>query len=274
MVALSGKRASRYGSPRVTLRILAILHAMERLFPLPSATVSLDEVYGPITGGGDRPRLRLTMIASVDGATAVDGLSGGLGCPADQHLFQLNRSFADVILVAAGTMRAEGYGPAPMPPDLQADRRVRGQSPVPPIAVVSRSCSFDWDAPFFTEAVARPIVITAGCASEQHRSRAAKVADLVISGHDQVDLAAALETLGNLGFGSVAAEGGPSLNGALAQADLIDELCLTVSPRIVVGDSKRTMTGPALAAPAGMVLASACREGEFLFLRYERSPGA
>jgi riboflavin biosynthesis pyrimidine reductase len=247
---------------------------MERLFPLPSATIPLDEVYGPIAAGGDRPRLRLTMIASVDGATAVDGLSGGLGCAADQHLFQLNRSFADVILVAAGTMRAEGYGPAPMPPDLQADRRARGQSPVPPIAVVSRSCSFDWDAPFFTEAVARPIVITANCASENHLARAAKVADLVISGDDQVDLAAALETLGTLGFGSVAAEGGPSLNGALAQADLIDELCLTVSPRMVVGDSKRAISGPALASPTGMTLASVCQEGDFLFLRYLRSAAA
>lgn len=243
---------------------------MERLFPHPSPSIPLDEVYGPINATGSRPRVRLTMIASVDGATAVDGLSGSLGCPADQHLFQLNRAFADVILVAAGTMRAEGYGPAPMPAELRAERRTRGQAPVPPIAVVSRSCAFDWDAPFFTEAEARPIVITAMCASEESRARAGRVADLVMAGDDTVDLAAAIEALGGLGFRSVAAEGGPSLNGALAEQDLIDELCLTVSPRLVSGDSKRAVTGPALETPHGLSLASACREGDFLFLRYER----
>lgn len=247
---------------------------MERLFPCPSPSIPLEEVYGPLAGAESRPRVRLTMITSVDGATAVDGVSGGLGCPADQRLFQLNRAFADVILVAAGTMRSEGYGPAPMSPDLREERRRRGQGPVPPIAVVSRSCAFDWDAPFFADAEARPIVITVQAAPEKSRARAARVADLVMAGDDAVDLAAAIDALGGLGFRSIAAEGGPSLNGALAARDLIDELCLTVSPQMVAGDSKRAVTGPALATPSRMALASACREGDYLFLRYERRPAA
>jgi riboflavin biosynthesis pyrimidine reductase len=245
---------------------------MERLFPSPPGLVALDVVYGPMPAAGAGSWVRLTMIAGVDGATAIGGVSGGLGCPADQQLFQLNRAFADVILVAAGTMRAEGYGPAPMPPALQDERRARGQDPVPPIAVVSRSCSFEWDAPFFTDAVARPIVITAGRAPEVSRARAAAVADLVVAGHDGVDLVAALATLKERGLRRVAAEGGPSLNGALARVGLIDEVCLTVSPRLVAGDSKRVLVGEELDVPQSLGLTSACREGAFLFLRYARLP--
>ena len=55
------------------------------------------------------------MIAIIDGATAVSGLSGGLGGPADQALFAVLRSQADVVPVAAGTVRAEHYGPSKAP---------------------------------------------------------------------------------------------------------------------------------------------------------------
>jgi riboflavin biosynthesis pyrimidine reductase len=83
------------------------------------------------------------MIASIDGATAVAGVSGSLGGGADRQLFALLRSLADAVLVGAGTLRAENYGPGTLP-----------------IAVVSRSCQLDWRSPFFTEAALRPVVIT------------------------------------------------------------------------------------------------------------------
>ena len=63
-------------------------------------------------------------------------------------------------------------------------------------------------------------------------------------------------------------EGGPALNGGLAAAGLVDELCLTVTPLLTAGDAKRIVDGPALSPPPGMTLASACEEDSFLFLRY------
>src|SRR5437899_3899790 len=92
-------------------------------------------VYGDLPVARGRPAVRLNMIASVDGATTVGGVSGGLGGPADKRVFAILRSLADAVLVAAGTARAESYGPS---------TRL--------IAVVSRSCALDWDAPFFTAA--------------------------------------------------------------------------------------------------------------------------
>jgi hypothetical protein len=99
---------------------------MRRLFPDPLDPVDPGDVYGdpPRTGPGGRPGVRLNMIASVDGATTVARVSGGLGGGADHDLFGLLRSLADVVLVAAGTARAEGYGPSRVPVAVAGDRDV------------------------------------------------------------------------------------------------------------------------------------------------------
>src|SRR5215471_14799902 len=117
---------------------------MRMLLPDPVADVDAAAVYADVPVADDRPAVRLNMIVSVDGGTSWNGVSGALGGPADAALFRVMRSFADVILVASGTMRAEQYGPARLPDDVQEQRRARGQRPVPPIAVVSQRCEFDW----------------------------------------------------------------------------------------------------------------------------------
>src|ERR1700745_1641516 len=117
---------------------------MRQLLPFPCDPVDPAALYDDLPAARTRPAVRLNMIASIDGATAVSGLSGRLGGPADQALFAVLRSQADVVLVAAGTVRAEHYGPLAVP-----------------VAVLSRSCRLDWEAPLFTAAVAAPTVVTA-----------------------------------------------------------------------------------------------------------------
>jgi riboflavin biosynthesis pyrimidine reductase len=241
---------------------------VRQLLPVAADPVDPIEVYADIPRASGRPAVRLNMIASVDGATSVDGLSGKLGGAADRRVFLAMRSSADVILVAAGTVRAEGYGPAELPAETQDARRRNGQTPVPSIAVVSRSCNLDWQAPFFTAATVRPMIVTVADAPADHRSRATEVADLVIAGEGDVDLRRALDAIAERGARSVLAEGGPSLNAQLAGAGLLDELCVTLSPSIVGGDGKRIVTGPALVPPSALELRSLCEEDGYLFLRY------
>ena len=224
---------------------------MRQLFPEPSEAVEPLDVYRDLPVVAGRPAVRLNMIASVDGATAVDGLSGGLGGSADRKVFAALRSLADVVLVAAGTVRAETYGPAKVP-----------------IAVVSGSLSLDWTTPFFTAATQRPIVVTSKQAPPAALEEAAAVADVMIAGDGEVDLRDAVRQLGERGFRHVLAEGGPSLNGALAAAGLLDELCLTLAPYLVSGNAKRIVAGPALVPPPGLNLCTACEEDGYLFLRY------
>jgi len=228
---------------------------VRQLVPEPLESVEPLDVYRDLPVAEGRPAVRLNMIASVDGSTALDGRSGGLGGPADRRVFAALRSLADVVLVAAGTVRAEGYGPAAVP-----------------IAVVSGSLELDWDRPFFTAAVHRPIVITHRRAPGDGAVRASKVADVVVAGESQVDLALAVTRLGERGFGHVLAEGGPSLNGALAGAGVLDELCLTLAPVLAAGAAKRIVTGPPLVPPPALRLRSLCEEDGYLFLRY-RFPG-
>ena len=137
------------------------------------------------------------MISSIDGATTLGGVSGGLGSAADKRVFATLRSLADVVLVAAGTMRAEHYGPS-----------------ATPIAVVTHSAQLDWESPFFTAAKARPIVLAGDDAPPENLARARDVADVVIAGSSGVELPRAIDELGRRGYRHVLAEGGPSLNGA------------------------------------------------------------
>src|SRR6516165_2447909 len=151
---------------------------MRQLLPCLRDPVDPATLYDDLPPIGTRPAVRLNMIASIDGGTAVAGRSGGLGGTADQTVFAALRSHADVVLVAAGTVRAEHYGPIGLP-----------------IAVVSRSARLDWDSPLFTAANAQPIVVTVAEAPVPERKRAADLADVIIAGERDVDLATALDAL-------------------------------------------------------------------------------
>ncbi|MFN2479822.1 MAG: dihydrofolate reductase family protein [Pseudonocardiaceae bacterium] len=64
----------------------------------------------------------------------------------------------------------------------------------------------------------------------------------------------------------------PASNAQLAAADLVDELCLAIAPRLVGGDSRRILAG-APAGVTGFVLHTVCEDGGHLFLRLRRVTG-
>lgn len=221
-----------------------------------------------------RPWVRANMITSTDGAAAVGGRSGGLSSAADRSLFALLRTLCDVILVGAGTVRAERYA-AVRPEELTPGLR-RGQPAVPPIAVISRALSVDLDGPLVTAAPpgARTILITTELAPAGRRSAAAGHADVVIAGQDSVDLALVLAALADRGYRRVLAEGGPYLLGQLAAGQVLDELCLTVSPVIALGDAGRITSGPSAGQPTELSLRHVLHDEGYLFCRYTRAAAA
>src|SRR6186713_1435307 len=117
---------------------------VRRLLPDPHDEVDLVTAYAfPIDG----PWVRANMVASVDGAGAINGTTRGISSPADQQAFGVLRQLADVVLVGAGTVRAERYGAEPAKPEHVQRRRAAGQADAPPIAVVSRSLDLDPGSP-------------------------------------------------------------------------------------------------------------------------------
>lgn len=237
-----------------------------RLLPEPAEAETLDEYALPASGR----HLRVNMVASADGAATAGGRVGVLSGTADQLLLHELRTLCDVLLVGAGTVRAEGYGPIRLAPEQQRRRAAVGQAPLPRLAVLTRSLDLDLAAPVFTEATARPLVLTTEAATVHRREAAAEVADVLLAGTDDVDPAAVVEQLAGLGLGRILSEGGPRVLNQLLAADLVDELCLAVAPVAVGGRELRITDGPAFAPPRMLHLAAAYERDEFLFLRYGR----
>ncbi len=218
----------------------------------------------------DQAWVRANMVASADGAATIRGRSAGLSSDADRSLFALMRTLCDVILVGAGTARAERYA-AVRPEELWPGLR-DGAAPVPAIAVVTRRVSLDLSSPLLTAALpgARTILITTEQAPAELRTEALKNADVIVAGDDTADLGLALQALADRGHRRILAEGGPQLLGELAATELLDELCLTISPLVASGGAGRIAMGDSAVQSGRLVLRHVLEEQGHLFCRYTR----
>lgn len=208
----------------------------------------------------------LNMVTSADGATSADGVSGRLSSPADRQVFAAIRAVADVVLVAAETVRREGYGPPKADPEVTASRTSRNQAPRPRLAIVSRSLDLDFAAPIFDDRPP-PLLFTVDEPPADRLAQAEAAVEIHRMGTDRVDLAQAMTSIGQSGAAVVLSEGGPILNGQLLAAGLLDEVCWTISPKLAGGDSARMAKG----APPRLQqlrLDRVLAQDHTLFLRY------
>lgn len=228
----------------------------------------MDELAEAYAYPESTPWLRANMVASLDGAAACEGKVEPLGGAADQRVLSLLRGLSDVVIVGANTIRVEGYGPLP-PEDSWREIR-RGRPPAPPLAIVSARLDLDFDAPVFAEAYTRPILITCENAPAERLRIAGERAEVIPCGALLVDIGQALTELARRGYVRQLSEGGPRLLAEIAAAGRLDELCLTLSPRIIAGDGPRILNGPLMDARP-MRLAHVHEDDGFLFTRYVRT---
>jgi riboflavin biosynthesis pyrimidine reductase len=243
--------------------------------PLPAVATQLALLYGngaaaDPAAGNARGWVRANMVASADGAVTLEGRSGGLSGPADRTLFTVLRSLADLVLVGAGTARAERYRPVRATeiwPELRPDRAAP-----PPIAVVTASLDLAGCEPLLAvpEGSTQTIVITTRAAPAERKTAIGMQARVVEAGTDRVDIGEALGALASLGYRRVLVEGGPVLLGHLIHARLLDELCLTVSPTLAAGSAGRIVAsaGPSSPSAVRLSLAHVLADDDFLFCRY------
>ena len=239
---------------------------MHRLWPQPSV-LDLDDAalaahYAwPETRAV--PYVRVNFVSSLDGAATVDGRSGGLGNAADKKVFHLLRELAEVVLVGAGTVRAEKYN--------GVQRPTRGRDTPPPVAVVTGTAELDPGSALFTDTVVPPLILTLESAPARRRAAITEAGgEVVVLPRLTPDVL--LAELARRGLGRVLCEGGPSLLGALHAADAVDELCLTVAPLLAGGEAGRIAHGPAGSPARPMTLLGALQSDDALLLRYRRSP--
>jgi riboflavin-specific deaminase-like protein len=249
---------------------------LERLLPRGDPAAAEEIVAGLAredrwTGHSERPYLMLNMISSVDGRASIGGRSQPLGSPADRELFHALRSAVDAVMVGAGTARAERYRRIIRDPSRRRKRRERGLSEEPLACIVSGRLALPADLPLLADPAARVVIITSSPASLP--ATGAQIDYVRTPREVGVDLSAALAELRErFAVRALLCEGGPHLNSQLLVAGLVDELFLSLSPKLA-GDSGRDETlrilaGVELQSPVGLDLMGALRSDSQLFLRY------
>ncbi len=228
-------------------------------------------------GPRGRPYVMLNMVSTVDGRASIDGRSGGLGNGADRALFHALRAAVDGVLAGAGTVRAERYGRMIRDADVRRARVERGLPAEPLACIVSGRLALPSDVPLLAEREARVAILTPSPAS---LTGVAADVEYVRAEHDgALDLPRALAELGErFGVCTLLCEGGPHLNGELLRADLVDELFLSLSPKLaggedVGGESLRIVAGAELGEPRELELLSTLESESHLFLRYRVREG-
>jgi riboflavin biosynthesis pyrimidine reductase len=211
--------------------------------------------------------VRANMVSTLDGsASGADGVSGSVSSPVDKATFGVLRGLADVILVGAGTVRAEGYSAPTAKPQFADRREAGGQRPAPALAIVTRSGRLPTDTGLFNGPSPTYVVTTSTAQLEPLRALAGPDR-VMVAGDEDLDVEDAISVLAGRGLGRILLEGGPSLLGSALAANRVDELCLTWSPLLVGGTGPRIALGPEVrltTRPAHLIAAEDVLLGRWL----------
>jgi riboflavin biosynthesis pyrimidine reductase len=240
-----------------------------RLHPKP-ATVELLELLAELGLGerapDERPYVIANFVATVDGRATFAGRSGPLGDDGDHALFHGLREGVDAVLVGTGTLRAEHYGRLVRTPERVQRRVACGLSPTPLLCTITRSGVLPTDIPLLDDPdsvvlvyTGAPVSITAAATVEVMQVDPAELTPLTVLRRLRVDH----------GVRTVLCEGGPTLFGALVHAHSVDELFLTLAPKLAGGGIGPAITvGPELPDLAELGLEWVLERAGSLFLRY------
>jgi riboflavin-specific deaminase-like protein len=215
----------------------------------------------------DRPYTIVNFVASADGHAAFHGRSRELSDPGDRELFHGLRERVDAILVGTGTLRVERYGRLVRDPERRRRRAGSGLAPDPLACVFSRSGDVPTDVPLFEDPASRVVVFTPTALDPSLLGAEVEVVRL---DPGELTLTTMMRRLrSDYDIRSVLCEGGPTLFGALLQEDLVDELFLSLSPKITGGGNVPAISiGPPLPELRQLALVWALEHESALYLRY------
>jgi riboflavin biosynthesis pyrimidine reductase len=243
---------------------------LRQLLPEPR-TISIRDLLSTLDPaqhkGRDRPYTLVNFVATVDGRTSFFGRSGPIGDEGDRQMFHGLRERVDAVIAGTATLRTERYGRIARDPERRQRRTDRGLPPEPLAAVITRSGDVPLDIPLFAEPEARVVIFTP---TELDTSNCAAQVEVVRLDPGELTMTTAWRRLtSDFGVRTLLCEGGATLFGALLHEDLVDELFLTVSPRLAGGGTETPITsGPPLPELLHLTLLWALEREGSLFLRY------
>jgi riboflavin biosynthesis pyrimidine reductase len=223
------------------------------------------------------------FVTSIDGVAAIEGVETSSATisgaePADRFVMALLRGVADAVVVGSGTLK-EHRGPwtagKAYPPVAGSIGEIRAASSAaasPTLVIVTGSGRLPTDHP----AVAGAVVVTTASGGREIVERGVRCAEVIDVGEgDEVDARAAIAQLRDRSHRRILTEGGPSLMGSMLAAGVVEQLFLTISPKLLGGGAGRPpLTGETdlFGTTVGGTLLSVRRSGDYLFLRYELAP--
>ncbi|MGI6159946.1 MAG: RibD family protein [Limnochordia bacterium] len=217
-----------------------------------------------------RPLVACNMVMSLDGKVTSGGAlqPGSIGSAFDLQTMQVIRSHFDAVLSGGNTVRQHPYYLG-VSAELEHARKERGLASQPLSVVLTRSGSLNPGTPLFKNPPRPPIVLTgaAGAASLAPEIKAKAAVDIM----EELSPSSICQLLfQKYGVRRLLVEGGPSVNYQFMQAQLLDELFLTLAPTLVGlrTDLTLAMGSEVLAKPREAELVSLNQHGQELFLRY------
>jgi riboflavin-specific deaminase-like protein len=242
---------------------------VRRLLPDPGPTTidrQLDSYRPWEQPHEERPLVAVNFASTVDGRATIGGVSGPIGSAADTMMLACLRTRFDAVMIGAGTMRAERYGRL-VPSQEQRERRERIGLPHDPLMViVSGRLDLPWDASLFTDGGGRVLIFTASEAEPPETATSLRI----VRHEGFVNLVEALRHLRReRGIRALLCEGGPGLHGELQGGGMVDDLFLTIAPKLAGGEAPRIVEGE-LPSVADLELAWLLEQDGELFARYRR----
>jgi len=244
---------------------------VDRLWPEPAPDLDLDEAMAGFAlpdPPADRPLVALNMITSIDGRAQLEGTAEGLGSRTDRRLMRLYRAAFDAVGSGAGTLRAAGLWMR-VGDDLAARRAAEGRPPNPTGVLIAGTDPVPTDARWFSGDEPRILVV-----GREHPIEAAPPGtELLRAPDERPDPGWLLGKLAERGIGSLLLEGGPHINAAFLEHDLIDELYWTIGANLLGTDALQMIApidggSPYAGDPRPARLVSVLRHGDELFVRY------
>ena len=237
---------------------------MRRIIPEPATDTTVFDQLGELrpweAAHAERPHVLTNFALTLDGRATIGGRSGEIGTGSDTAMLVGLRTRVDAVMIGAGTMRAERYGRPVRDPAKRERREAEGLAPDPLLVVISGRMDLPWDADVFCDGAEEVLIFTASDADPPETETTVRV-----ERHEgQVDLVAAMRHLRlERGIRGLLCEGGPHLHADLHQAGLVDEMFVTLAPKLAGGAGPGLLEG----------LAEAERPLELAWLLHEPGTG-
>lgn len=218
-----------------------------------------------------RPKVLVNFALTWDGKVSTRSRTpANFSSPCDKRRLLEIRAMGDALLVGRKTFETDNMTMGIPAADLRQERIERGQPPYPIRVITTASGRLDPKARAFQHPFSPILVYSTQAMPGKTREALAAVATLHLA--PALDLKAMLTELkSRYRVKSLVCEGGPTLLRSLLEQDLVDELFLTLCPRLFGGTEAPTLTGPAgefLSQSRSLQMISMETSGDECFLRY------